>query len=51
MRVDETFAVMGGEGAMLEPEQSVTPMLKFLQSVTREQSGQFFTREGHPIPW
>ena len=42
---------MGGAGAMLELEESVTPILKFLETVTREHSGKFFNREGQPIPW
>lgn len=42
---------MGGQGAMLEPEESVGGMLKVLGELTVEDNGKFFGRDGKEIPW
>lgn len=42
---------MGGEGAMLEPFESVTNILKVLSSVTPANSGKFFRHDGNILPW
>ncbi|KAG6372792.1 hypothetical protein JVT61DRAFT_7194 [Boletus reticuloceps] len=42
---------MGGDGAMLEPYESVSGILKLLQSLTRESAGKFFGYRGNEIPW
>ena len=42
---------MGGEGAMLEPEESVGGMLKCVHGLTGEDNGKFFTYTGKEVPW
>ncbi|GJE95731.1 SDR family oxidoreductase [Phanerochaete sordida] len=42
---------MGGEGAVLEPHESVSSILKVLGSLTLEDSGKFFNRDKGVIPW
>lgn len=42
---------MGGPGAFLEPTESVTPFIKFLESVTLEHTGKFFDYKGNSRPW
>ena len=42
---------MGGEGAQLDPEFSVSHIIKTLASLTNEDSGKFFTYAGKEIPW
>lgn len=42
---------MGGEGAVLEPAESVTPFIGFLTRVTAEESGRFFNYKGQELPW
>lgn len=42
---------MGGEGAMLEPEFSVSHILKVVTSLTNKDSGKFFRYNGEEIPW
>lgn len=42
---------MGGEGAFLTPEESVTPFIAFLKGVTKEHSGGFFDYKGQRKPW
>lgn len=42
---------MGGEGAFLEPEESVTPFIAFLKGATKEHSGGFFDYKGQRKPW
>jgi len=42
---------MGGEGAMLEPHESVSGILNVLKTLTPEQSGKFFRYNGSTIPW
>ena len=42
---------MGGEGAYLEPEESITPFIAFLKRATKEHSGGFFSYKGESKPW
>lgn len=42
---------MGGEGAVLTPEESIKGMLKVLHSVTMEKSGSFYQYDGEIVPW
>jgi len=42
---------MGGEGAVLEPEESVRGIVKVVTSVTPTDSGQFFRYNGTKHPW
>ncbi|KAI0353987.1 NAD-P-binding protein [Trametes cingulata] len=42
---------MGGEGAQLEPEESIAGILKIITSVTPADSGKFFLYDGSEIPW
>ena len=42
---------LGGEGAILEPYESVSGTLKVLQGLTRESAGKFFGYRGNEIPW
>ncbi|CCM04760.1 uncharacterized protein FIBRA_06950 [Fibroporia radiculosa] len=43
--------VMGGEGAVLEPEESVTGILKVVLNVTPKDSGKFWRYNGTQHPW
>jgi NAD(P)-dependent dehydrogenase (short-subunit alcohol dehydrogenase family) len=40
---------MGGEGAVLEPEESISGMLKVVHGL--EGSGKFYTYDGSEVPW
>jgi NAD(P)-dependent dehydrogenase (short-subunit alcohol dehydrogenase family) len=40
---------MGGDGAVLEPEESINGMLKVLHGL--EASGKFYTYDGSEVPW
>ncbi|MEL7237483.1 MAG: SDR family oxidoreductase [Planctomycetota bacterium] len=42
---------MGGENASLTPEQSINRMLRIIDNVTPEQSGQFLESTGNVIPY
>jgi len=42
---------MGGVGAILTPEESISGMLKTLHSVTVEESGRFYQYDGKTVPW
>jgi NAD(P)-dependent dehydrogenase (short-subunit alcohol dehydrogenase family) len=42
---------MGGSGADITPEQSVSGMRKTIVSLTEKQSGQFLRYSGEIIPW
>jgi len=42
---------MGGEGAVLEPYESVSNILKVLTNLTPSDSGKFFRNDGSSIPW
>ncbi|KAK3398891.1 hypothetical protein B0T20DRAFT_499007 [Sordaria brevicollis] len=42
---------MGGQGAVLSPEESVRGQLKVLHGLEREDNGGFFGWEGGRVPW
>jgi len=42
---------MGGKEAMLEPTESITPIIDFLKRLTKKESGGFFGYNGSPKPW
>ena len=42
---------MGGAGATLTPEQSVTAMRGTLAGLTTADNGKFLNYDGAPIPW
>ncbi|KLO19353.1 NAD(P)-binding protein [Schizopora paradoxa] len=42
---------MGGEGAFLDPHESVTPFIKLLKNATHKDSGKFFGHDGSEKPW
>jgi NAD(P)-dependent dehydrogenase (short-subunit alcohol dehydrogenase family) len=42
---------MGGDGAVLEPEESIGGMLKCIHGLTTEDNGGFRTYTGKPVPW
>lgn len=53
MQIGNCFerAGMGGDGAILEPEESVTNILKVVTSTTPASSGKFFHHTGKELPW
>ncbi|KAI0325655.1 C-factor [Cubamyces sp. BRFM 1775] len=42
---------LGGEGALLEPEFSVSNILRVVTGLTNKDSGKFFKYTGEEIPW
>lgn len=42
---------MGGDGAVLEPEESIGGMLKTLHGVRDADNGKFFNYDGTEQPW
>lgn len=42
---------MGGEGAQLEPHESVAGILKIITSATTADSGKYLRYNGETIPW
>jgi NAD(P)-dependent dehydrogenase (short-subunit alcohol dehydrogenase family) len=42
---------MGGEGAVLEPEDSIGGMLKVVHGLKGEDNGKYFTYDGSEVPW
>lgn len=42
---------MGGSGAEITPEQSVTDMRALIDRLTNEDSGHFLRRNGSELPW
>jgi hypothetical protein len=42
---------MGGEGAMLEPETSISGMLKTIHGLNDEDTARFYTYTGEQLPW
>jgi len=42
---------MGGAGAELTPEQSVTAMRSLIERLNMDDSGKFLRRDGSEIPW
>ncbi|KAK3671924.1 hypothetical protein LTR78_008099 [Recurvomyces mirabilis] len=41
---------MGGEGAVLEPEESIAGMLKCIHGLKEDDNGKFFTYTGKEVP-
>ncbi|ETI24997.1 hypothetical protein G647_04367 [Cladophialophora carrionii CBS 160.54] len=42
---------MGGDGALLEPEDSIGGMLKVVHNLKDEDTGKFYTYTGEEVPW
>ena len=42
---------MGGAGAAITPEESVTAMRGTIEELTAERTGTFLTKDGKTIPW
>ncbi|TKA58220.1 hypothetical protein B0A55_12203 [Friedmanniomyces simplex] len=42
---------MGGEGAILEPEESIGGMLKCIHGLGEGDNGEFYTYTGKEVPW
>jgi len=42
---------MGGEGAILEPEFSISSMLKTIHGLKDEETARFYTYTGEQVPW
>ena len=42
---------VGGEGAILEKEESIGGMVKCLKGLKSGDSGKFFTYDGSEKPW
>jgi NAD(P)-dependent dehydrogenase (short-subunit alcohol dehydrogenase family) len=42
---------MGGKGAMVEPEVSISGMLDVIKNLKQEDSGKFYRFDGSQCPW
>jgi NAD(P)-dependent dehydrogenase (short-subunit alcohol dehydrogenase family) len=42
---------MGGKGAMVEPEVSISGMLEVIGGLKKEDSGKFYKFDGAQVPW
>lgn len=42
---------MGGDGALIEPHESIGGMLKIIHNVTGKDNGKFFNYDGSEQPW
>jgi NAD(P)-dependent dehydrogenase (short-subunit alcohol dehydrogenase family) len=42
---------MGGAGAEITPQESVSAMRALVERLTIEDSGKFLSRDGSPLPW
>ena len=42
---------MGGDGAILERQDSIEGMLKCLHGLGKEDTGKFYTYTGEGVPW
>lgn len=42
---------MGGEGAVLEPEESIGGMLKAIHGLGKEETAKFYQYDGTECPW
>lgn len=42
---------MGGSGAVLEPEESISGMLKCIHGLDQGSNGKFYTYTGKEVPW
>ncbi len=42
---------MGGPNARLTPAESIAGMIKVIDGLTADDSGEFFTHNGERLPW
>jgi NAD(P)-dependent dehydrogenase (short-subunit alcohol dehydrogenase family) len=42
---------MGGEGAVMEPEDSISGMLKVIHGLTKNDTAKFYRSNGEEVPW
>lgn len=42
---------MGGDGAVLEPAESISGMLSVLHGAKKEDNGKFYSYDGSEVPW
>jgi hypothetical protein len=42
---------MGGDGAILEPHESISGMLKTIHSVKPDETAKFYEHSGQEVPW
>jgi NAD(P)-dependent dehydrogenase (short-subunit alcohol dehydrogenase family) len=42
---------LGGRGALLDPEQSVSTLRRVIANLDKGDSGRFYNYDGSPIPW
>ncbi|MCJ1412567.1 hypothetical protein MMC19_006664 [Ptychographa xylographoides] len=42
---------MGGEGAVLEPQESIGGMLRTIHKIGKTENGRFYTYTGEEVPW
>jgi hypothetical protein len=42
---------MGGPGALITAEQSVTGMRRVIGNLTLQDSGKFYAFDGKEVPW
>ncbi len=42
---------LGGEGALLEPKESIAGIIKVATSTTAADSGKFLRYNGEVVPW
>ena len=42
---------MGGAGATLKPEQSISALRKIFEGITLKDSGKYFGQDGRDLPW
>ena len=42
---------MGGQNAPVTPEQSIAGMIRVIQGLSQEDSGEFFDYQGQQVPW
>lgn len=51
-KLTRTFlADMGGENAVLKPEESVAGIIKVITNATTADSGKYLRQTGEEIPW
>lgn len=48
---DANIDIVGGEGAVMEKEDSIGGMLKVLKGLKAEDSGRFFAYDGREKAW
>lgn len=42
---------MGGDNAMITPEESVKGVIRYIETLNKNSSGQFINYDSSPIPW